>query len=294
MGVTIGDEVASEPSAHDDFQRPMWNLQNMPRNLTVATIFAVAACSGSQPVQELSDRVAAPLSHRESCAHIASVQYLSDSVLVRIPDAALFKTNQTKLTECGQFVLTSLIQSMLDPRMMRVAIEQANLSPAFSSLSRERAEVLKTTFSHVGFAADQPPVVLDPASKESAGAWGIRLAVATPMLPVATPTTVTLFDGSYRVTLHVTGTATAAKGQDWCDSPGQPVITITNGQLTFLVPHPNVPGNPTLSLVASVYQDGSLSGQSNDGGISGQISGRRITGRIDGAGCVYGFSGGRI
>jgi hypothetical protein len=222
----------------------------MARKLSVAILFALVACCGSQSVQELSGRVAASLSHRESCARIASVQYLSDGVLVRLPDAALFKTNQTEFTECGQFVLTSVIQSMLDPRMMRVAIEQANLSPAFSSLSRERAESLKTTFSSFGFAGDQPSVALDPASKESAATWGIRLAVTTPVSPVAGPTTVTRADGTYRVTRRVTGTAAAAR-QAWCDSPGQPAITIANGQSTFRVRHPNVPGNPTLSLLAS-------------------------------------------
>jgi hypothetical protein len=87
--------------------------------------------------------------------------------------------NQTELTECGQFVLTSVTESMLDPKMMQVVIEQANPSPALSSLPRERAEMLKTMLSHVGFTADQPALVLDPASKELAGRWAIRLAVTT-------------------------------------------------------------------------------------------------------------------
>src|SRR5262249_54043794 len=56
---------------------------------------------------------------------------------------------------------------------------------------------------------------------------------------------VTPFDGSYRVTLRSTGAATAAGTTSWCASPGQPTIAVSNGQFSYAVPHPNVPGNAT-------------------------------------------------
>jgi hypothetical protein len=59
-----------DQSRHDDSQRLAWNRQNMARRLGVATCLALVACSSSQSsVQELSERVTASLSRRESCAH---------------------------------------------------------------------------------------------------------------------------------------------------------------------------------------------------------------------------------
>ncbi len=112
--------------------------------------------------------------------------------------------------------------------------------------------------------------------------------------PDTTAAPVTTFDGSYRTTIRVTSAATAAKGTDWCMTPGQPVITVTNGQFSYAVPHPNVPGNLTPVYQATMAQDGRFSGQGNGGTISGQVTGTHMEGSIDGMGCVYGFAGDRM
>jgi hypothetical protein len=108
----------------------------------------------------------------------------------------------------------------------------------------------------------------------------------------ATPT-VTSFDGSYQSTIRVTDTAAGAQG-NWCESPGQPVITVANGQFSYAVPHPNVPGNPAPSFPATIAQDGSFSGQVVSGTISGRVQGTHMAGTINGQGCVYGFTGERM
>ena len=118
---------------------------------------------------------------------------------------------------------------------------------------------------------------------------------AGPMGPIHTDTVptpaVTAFDGTYRSTIRVT----KGFGQtSWCDSPGQPVITVANGQFSYAVPHPNVPGNPTPSYLASFAQDGTFYGQVVSGTISGQVRGTRMEGSIDGQGCVFAFTGDRI
>jgi hypothetical protein len=109
-----------------------------------------------------------------------------------------------------------------------------------------------------------------------------------------TAAAVTSFDGSYGNTIRITSSAGAAEGTTWCETPGQPVITVANGQFSYAVPHPNVPGNATTTYPATMSQDGSFSGQVVDGTISGRVSGTHIEGNIDGQACVYAFAGDRI
>lgn len=109
---------------------------------------------------------------------------------------------------------------------------------------------------------------------------------------VAAP--VTAFDGSYQSTIRITTAAEETKGSSWCETPGQPIITVANGQFRYAVPHPNAPGNPSPTFQATMAQDGSFAGQANDGTISGQVRGTHMEGSIDGAGCIYAFTGDRI
>jgi hypothetical protein len=110
----------------------------------------------------------------------------------------------------------------------------------------------------------------------------------------APPPLITSFDGSYRTTIRVTGMAGEAKGTNWCETPGQPVITVSNGQFDYAIPHPNVPGNPTPTFQAAMAQDGSFAGEANNGTIAGQVRGPRIEGTVNGEGCIYAFSGARM
>ena len=121
-----------------------------------------------------------------------------------------------------------------------------------------------------------------------AGCAGPMGTIHTDTVP--TPA-VTAFDGTYRSTIRVT----KGFGQtSWCDSPGQPVITVANGQFSYAVPHPNVPGNPTPSYLASFAQDGTFYGQVVSGTISGQVRDTHMEGSIDGSACVYAFTGERM
>jgi len=108
----------------------------------------------------------------------------------------------------------------------------------------------------------------------------------------ATPA-VTSFDGTYRSTIRITFASDEVKGTAWCVTPGQPVITIANGQFSYTVSHPNAPGNPAPTFQATVAQDGSFLGQANDGTIAGRVSGTHMEGSIDGAACIYAFIGDR-
>jgi hypothetical protein len=139
-----------------------------------------------------------------------------------------------------------------------------------------------------------PPVKLCPVMilylmvTGCAGPMGVIHGGAVPAAAVRS------FDGSYSSTIRVTSSADAAKGTAWCDTPGQPIVTVANGQFSYALPHPNVPGNATTSFPATMAQDGSFSGQVVDGTISGQVKGTHMEGSINGQACVYTFAGDRI
>jgi hypothetical protein len=121
---------------------------------------------------------------------------------------------------------------------------------------------------------------------------------AGPMGPIRSnpppPPPVTSFDGTYHTTIRPAGSFGSAQLTSWCDTPGQPNVTVANGQFTYAAPHPNVPGNPTPVYSATMAEDGSFYGQIVAGTISGQVQGSRMEGRIDGSACVYAFTGYRL
>src|ERR1700727_1731360 len=87
----------------------------------------------------------------------------------------------------------------------------------------------------------------------------------------------TAFDGSYQSAIRVIHEAAMVEGYSWCQTPGQPIITVTNGQFTYVVPHPDLPGDhPPTAFPATFRPDGSFVGQSVQGTISGRVRGTHI------------------
>ena len=107
------------------------------------------------------------------------------------------------------------------------------------------------------------------------------------------PAPVTSFDGTYRTAIRPTSSFGLAQNTEWCDTPGQPVVTIANGRFTYMVPHPEITGSPAPIFVANMAADGSFYGESGAGLIAGQIQGMHIQGQLNGAACIYSFSGQR-
>jgi hypothetical protein len=132
------------------------------------------------------------------------------------------------------------------------------------------------------------PLVLLVATAGCAGSMGTLRPDAPPAPPVTT------FDGQYRTTIALTGTAGAGTETAWCKTPGQPVVTISNGKITYAVPHPNISGNPTPMFQATMATDGSFSGRVNDGSLSGHVQGTHLEGTIEGVSCIYAIAGNRI
>jgi hypothetical protein len=135
------------------------------------------ACEPSS-TQTLQSRVATSMDPARTCNRPASVEYLPNGVRVRIPDTSLFVVGRTDLSACGQYAMTSVVEAMLAPQVMRMVVESpgdVNAPDAF--LSRERAGTVTRFIANPGFAGTQPRVVVRPASGPP-GNWGIVLAVA--------------------------------------------------------------------------------------------------------------------
>jgi hypothetical protein len=102
------------------------------------------------------------------------------------------------------------------------------------------------------------------------------------------------FDGTYKLSVQVTGIASG--GQiSWCDTTPAVALQVTNNAFTYEQPHPNVPaqggGSTTTIYSVSIAPDGTIRGTSSNGGVlRGQVTGNRMSGSISGIGCYYNFT----
>ena len=147
-------------------------------SVTMLAALLLAACSEPPAVQVLNDRVTASMSPAQPCNGPASVEYLPNGARIRIPDTALFTVGRTDLSPCGGYAMASVVEAMLDPRIMQVVIEPGgdiNAPDAF--LPRERVGVLRASFSNPGFLPTQPAVLVQPAAVPSR-VWGILLTIS--------------------------------------------------------------------------------------------------------------------
>src|SRR5438270_127543 len=93
------------------------------------------------------------------------------------------------------------------------------------------------------------------------------------------PLPISAFDGLYRGEVQVTGVAAAAD-RSWCETQTVMELPVTSNQFTLSVPHPNVPGSPTVVFAASIAPDGSFRTMSESGGamLMGRVSGAHLQG----------------
>jgi hypothetical protein len=138
----------------------------------------LAACSEPPAAQVLDSRVTVSMSPVQPCNRPASVEYLPTGARIRIPDTALFTVGRTDLSECGRYAVASVVEAMLNPRIMQVVIEPgSDINDPDAFLPRERVGSLKASLSNPGFAPTQPPVLVQPAAVPSR-VWGIVLTIA--------------------------------------------------------------------------------------------------------------------
>ncbi len=112
----------------------------------------------------------------------------------------------------------------------------------------------------------------------------------------AAPPSHSAFDGVYRATVTVTKVGSAAAGYpSWCETQAHASLNVATNRFGFALPHPNMPGNPTVNFAVAIAPDGSFHTQSVDGTttFTGQVNGAHLQGFINGVGCQYAVSADR-
>ncbi|MBN9560022.1 MAG: hypothetical protein J0H14_04745 [Alphaproteobacteria bacterium] len=90
--------------------------------------------------------------------------------------------------------------------------------------------------------------------------------------------------------MTVSKVSSAAAGSPaWCETQEHTSLNVTMNRFSLAVPHPNVPGNPTVNFEVAIAPDGSFHTQSVDGTtmFTGQVDGAHLQGSISGVGCEY-------
>lgn len=99
------------------------------------------------------------------------------------------------------------------------------------------------------------------------------------------------FDGVYTGQIRLTTMAGPARGQRWCDTNPDWVVSVKGNAFRYTLSHPYLP-QADRDLSATIAPDGTFSGASVNGDVTltGRISGSHIEGSIKGVGCGYAFA----
>jgi hypothetical protein len=93
--------------------------------LLIAPLLGVAACCASstqRSTQDLYDRMSVSLAP-DITAGRATLQPLPSGVGVTLVGGAVFTRGRSDLSEAGRDVMTSVIQALLEPRLLRIDVE---------------------------------------------------------------------------------------------------------------------------------------------------------------------------
>lgn len=116
----------------------------MPRSsgLSATTLLAMllllAGCADGRAPRNLGDRLQTELSPELASGGIV-LQRLPDGARVTLADQTLFPTGGAELGAGGRFVLTSLVQALLAPPLLRVDVTGAAGEPLPLQEARARA-----------------------------------------------------------------------------------------------------------------------------------------------------------
>ena len=100
----------------------------------------LAGCGSPQhqSARVLQDRLQAQLAP-ELANHTASIQNLPDGARVSLDETALFAPAKTDLNGNGRYTVASLIQALLDPRLMRIDVIGSPRTPDYLRTARIRS-----------------------------------------------------------------------------------------------------------------------------------------------------------
>ena len=125
------------------------------RAILLGSLLLTAGCSCGSPTQDLNARLQARLAP-QLATNQAALQQLPDGSQVLLIDQSLFTVGDAQLTDQGQYILASVIEALIDPRLLRIAIADQPGTSAY--LQSARIQAVNQYFTDYGLAGTlQPP-----------------------------------------------------------------------------------------------------------------------------------------
>jgi hypothetical protein len=142
-------------------------------------VLVLAGCgSGSDhSAEDLGNRLQAELTPEISDGR-ASVAQLPDGARVVLTDQALFPSGGAVLDNKGRYILASVVEGLLDPRLLQIEVAESAGTPA--SLQAARTQAVQTFVQNALVPMSWPytPRQVVPAAPGSAAPQGISITVA--------------------------------------------------------------------------------------------------------------------
>jgi hypothetical protein len=131
----------------------------------------VGACASSgihRSAQDLGQRLQTQLAP-DIAAGQATLEPLPDGARVTLTEPSLFPSGGTELDDKGRFVLASVIEGLLEPRILQIQLAESPATSVGSQAARVRA--VTQYFEDYGLGpALRPPVPQEEAAPGSVGA----------------------------------------------------------------------------------------------------------------------------
>jgi flagellar motor protein MotB len=144
----------------------------------LAAIFSpmllAAACSSSpveRSAQELGYRLQAHLAP-DIAGGGAVLEQLPDGARVTLGEQALFPSGSTELDDKGRYVLASVIEALLAPRLLRIEVAESGTGPV--GLQAARAQAVTRYFEEYGLG---PALQVSATPSGSVGAAPQELTI---------------------------------------------------------------------------------------------------------------------
>jgi hypothetical protein len=146
----------------------------------LSTMFLAVACASSgvnRSAQNLGQRLQVQLAP-DAMAAGAVLERLPYGARITIPEQALFANGGTELDDNGRYVLASVIEGLLDPRILRIEVAEAPEAGVGLQGARERA--VTEYFQDYGLGQTLEPAIpqqaIEPGSV-SATPQGLTITV---------------------------------------------------------------------------------------------------------------------
>jgi flagellar motor protein MotB len=158
----------------------------MAKAARVAAFFGplllVVACSSSgNPAQNLGQRLQVQLAP-DLAAGNAVLEQFPDGARVTLSERVLFPVGGAKLGDQGRYVLASVIEGLLEPRILQVQLAESTSSPP--GLPEARARAVATFFEDYGLGSTlQPAIPYQGVPPGSVGAAPQGVVIAINVVP---------------------------------------------------------------------------------------------------------------